>query len=65
MTVTPAERYAAIVKAVARKRGVTYSDDAKGFGASASSSSSCRAGASTRWLRPVRAKGSIHGATAS
>src|SRR5216683_7666503 len=35
MTVTPAQRYAAIVKAVARKRVVTYSDDAKGFGASA------------------------------
>jgi hypothetical protein len=35
MTVTPAQRYAAIVKAVARKRGVTYADDAKGFGASA------------------------------
>jgi hypothetical protein len=33
--VTPAQRYAAIVEAVARKRGVTYSDDAKGFGASA------------------------------
>lgn len=32
---TPAQRYAAIVEAVARKRGVTYSDDAKGFGASA------------------------------
>ena len=35
MTTTPAQRYAAIVKAVANKGGVTYSDDGKGFGASA------------------------------
>lgn len=35
MTATPAERYGAVVKAFARKRGVTRGDEAKGFGASA------------------------------
>jgi len=35
MTTTPGERYAAVVKALARKRGVTHADGGKGFGASA------------------------------
>jgi hypothetical protein len=32
--VTPAQRYAEVVKAIAGRRGVTYVDEGRGFGAS-------------------------------